>query len=199
MAPFFPSSFSCRRRRESHCRASPAPQNLALHLVQISSQPCFHPFPPFAVLILATLHYRHLSGSWVLVSNSNGALPFPPCSVLSCPVLSCPVLPCPALPGLPAALQMQSCSSYSLVRSGLLFVFQFSSSKPPSSPPLERIPWVWDLIAVASHSLQGHAHHSISDLGISGIMNGPNSSCPAPLPSLPCLPHGMACASARAR
>lgn len=33
-------------RAQSICRASPAPQNLAQHLVQISSQPCFHPFPP---------------------------------------------------------------------------------------------------------------------------------------------------------
>lgn len=103
MAPFFPSSFSCRRRRESHCRASPAPQNLCAASSSNIFTTLLPSIPPLAVLILATLHYRHLSGSWVLVSNSKQCPALStPCSVLSCPVLSCPALPCPARPAWPA-------------------------------------------------------------------------------------------------
>lgn len=132
MAPFFPSSFS-RRRRESHCEASPAPQNLKLHLVQISSQPCFLPFPPpsrFSSSLPFTTDIFLDPGSWSVTVTV--PCPFP------CSVLSCSVLPCPALPGLlaalQAALQMQSCSSYSLVRSGFFSLsFSFTPVYPPSS------------------------------------------------------------------
>lgn len=92
-------------------------KTFALHLVQISSQPCFHPFPPsrFSSSLPFTTDIFLDPGSWSVTVTV--PCPFHP---LLCPVLSCPILSCPALPGLPgllAALQMQSCSSYSLVRS----------------------------------------------------------------------------------
>lgn len=173
-------------------------KTFALHLVQISSQPCFHPFPPsrFSSSLPFTTDIFLDPGSWSVTVTV--PCPFHPllCPVLSCPILSCPALSCPAC--LACLLPCKCNHVHPIPWFEVDFFFSFSP-KGPSSPSLKRIPWVWVVITVASHPFQGHAHHSISDLGISGIMNGPNSSCPGPLPSLPFLPHGMACASARAR
>lgn len=83
-----------------------------------------------------------------MVSNSNSALPFLP-PALSCPVLSCPILSCPPRPGLPCLACPLPCKCnhvHPIPWFEVVSFLLFSSSNTPSSPFLERISWVWDVI-----------------------------------------------------
>lgn len=205
MAPFFPSSFSCRRRRcesAEHLQSQPSPTKpcaASSSNIFTTLLPSIPPPSRFSSSLSFTTDIFLDPGCWSVTVTV--PCPFLP-PALSCPVLSCLVLSSPAWPGLPCLACPLPCKCNHVHPIPWFEVVSFYCFLLPI-PPVHLSSSAYHgsgmSSAVASHSLQGHAHHSISDLGISGIMNGPNSSCPAPLPSLPCLPHGMACASARAR